>query len=111
MELVNKSPVSSAVVFSQVYYYDGQTPEALIGSRRHRFSWQWTPFTMVQPFQKVDALDIVGRGVVDSIQLVMIGRIPPAFPQSDRDHFPPRWLEGDPAFTIDDGAGDLLSGG
>ncbi len=102
IELVNRSSVSSAVVFSQVYYYEGQPPASLIGSRRHRFGWQWTPFTKVAPFQQLDVLDITGRGVMDSIQLIMVG------PYGDG---LPRWLEGDPAFTIDGGLGNWHSGG
>jgi len=62
----------------------------------------------VQPFRPLDLLDITGRGVVDSIQLITTGPIPPG---DDPATFPPRWLEGDPAFAIDAGTGDLASGG
>jgi hypothetical protein len=102
IELVNKSSVSSAIVFSQVYYYEGPTPGHLTGSRRHRFGWKWTPFTRVAPFRALDLLDITGRGVVDGIQLITA---------ASGGNLPPRWLEGDPAFTIDGGAGNWHTGG
>jgi hypothetical protein len=113
IELVNRSPVSSAAVYSQVYYYEGRTPERLTGSRRHRFRWQWTPFTRVTPFQRKELLDITGRGVVDSIQLITAGPIPPNYPPDPNQLclFPPVWLEGNPEFTIDGGLGDWHSGG
>jgi len=103
IEVVNKSPVTSSAVFSQVYYYEGQTPEVLTGSRRRRFGWCWTPFTPVPPLQPKVLLDIpAGRGVVDSIQLLTAG------PYGDGQ---PRWLEGNPSFMIDNGLGDWHSGG
>lgn len=108
IELVNASPVASALVFSQIYFYEGVTPARLTGSRRRRFGWQWTRFTKVAPFHTLNLLDITGRGVVDGIQLFTAGPIPPDECPST---FRPRWLEGDPAFTIDGGLGNWHAGG
>jgi hypothetical protein len=110
IELVNGSAVSSGSLYSQIYYYEGQTPVSLTGTRRNRFAWQWTPFTNVAPFGTLDLLNISGTGIMDGIQLITAGPITPGY-TGDPNRFPPCWLEGNPAFSIDGGMGDWHTGG
>ena len=110
IELVNGSSISSAAVFSQVYYYEGPTPTSLSGTRRNRFAWQWTPFTKVAPYRTLNLLNTKGKGTMDGIQLFTAGTITPGY-TGDPNRFPPCWLEGNPAFTIDGGLGDWHTGG